>query len=474
MKNKSKLKFPWNKKLLFFMILLPAIMIFQAGCAAGGYDSRSSSDSSYSDDSYRDDGNLNEEEAVLDEYGEWIIVPHYGTVWRPFVSDNWQPYYYGNWMRTENGWTWLSYEPFGWIVYHYGYWDYTPQTGWFWIESNDWSPARVEWQSYGDYIGWAPMAPPGANFEQTREARAYRWTFVDARNFTQENIGRYRLRNSPSLTNPTAPPDIRTVETYQNHQVRIVKTSRARRTVDGRQFDRMIVPERENATINRYEPHILGDVVRRRDDPRTIERRNNTFNGNSPITPVTPSGTNSSPTRQSNTTVSPRTNTGNTNTNNPPANGSTNGTRNNSGVRNGDGTRNTDGDRGRASESQDINKPNSGNDQSNGNNQSKANQSRGSRSRTRNSGANTPSSGSGSNVPANPNSGNQQPPASGQGKPGQGNTRQGRAADERDSKKAAPSRSRNSNSDENKKSDNGNSRDNGSREEKRGENDRSR
>ncbi|MDP4196072.1 MAG: hypothetical protein Q8940_13535 [Bacteroidota bacterium] len=449
MKNKSKLKFAWNKKLLFFMIMLPAIMVFQVGCATGGYDSRSSSDGSYSDESYRDDGNYADEEAVLDEYGEWIIVPHYGTVWRPFVSANWQPYYYGNWMRTENGWTWLSYEPFGWIVYHYGYWDYTPQTGWFWIESNDWSPARVEWQSYGDYIGWAPMAPPGASFEQTREAFAYRWTFVQTRDFTRENIGRYRLRNSPSFMNPTEPPDIRTVETYQNHQVRIVKTSRARRTVDGRQFDRMIVPERENATVNRYEPHILGDVVRRRDDPRTIERRNNTFNGNSPITPVTPSGTNSSPTRQSNTTVSPRTNTGNTNTTNPPANGSTNG------------TRNTDGTRGRASESQEINKPN-------GNNQSKDNkQSRGGRSRTRNNGANTPSSGS--NVPANPNGANPQPPAS-----GQGNTRQGRATDERDSK-AAPTKTRNS--EENKKSgngDNSNSRDNGSREEKRDGNDRSR
>lgn len=467
MKNKSKLKLLGNKKLLFFMILFPAIMMFQTGCATGGYDRGSSSDRSYSDESYRNEVNYADEEAVLDEYGEWIIVPHYGTVWRPFVSANWQPYYYGNWMRTESGWTWLSYEPFGWIVYHYGYWDYTPQTGWFWIESNDWSPARVQWQSYGDYIGWAPMAPPGAYFEQTREAFAYRWTFVQTRDFTRENIGRYRLRNSPSLMNPTAPPDIRTVETYQNHQVRVVKTSRARRTVDGRQFDRMIVPERENATINRYEPHILGDVVRRRDDPRTIERRNNTFNGNSPTTPVTtPSGT-----RQSNTTVSPRTNTGNTNTSNP-ANGSTNGTRNNSGIRNGDGTRNTDGARGRATESQEINKPNSGNNQSNGNDQSNGNnQSRGGRSRTRNNGANTPSSGN--SVPANPNSGNQQPPASGQGNTRQGresNPSAGRATDERDSK-AAPSRSR---SDENKKSDNGNSRDNGSREEKRSGSDRSR
>lgn len=129
--KKAKFGFASIKISLILRLIAGIILAgYYIGCATTNYNNRSTA---REDDSYVD------ENQVLDTYGEWISVPTYGMVWRPFVSADWQPYTYGNWIRTENGWTWVSYEPFGWIVYHYGYWDYRPDTGWFWIESRDWS-----------------------------------------------------------------------------------------------------------------------------------------------------------------------------------------------------------------------------------------------------------------------------------------------------------------------------------------------
>jgi hypothetical protein len=99
----------------------------------------------------------------LASYGNWIERPSYGWVWTPrAVSASWRPYQAGHWVWSDEGWTWLSDEPYGWATYHYGRWYQDPEIGWAWVPGNDWGPAWVSWQEGDDYVGWAPL-PPGAN-----------------------------------------------------------------------------------------------------------------------------------------------------------------------------------------------------------------------------------------------------------------------------------------------------------------------
>ena len=96
----------------------------------------------------------------LSSQGNWIQTDDYGYVWQPNVQDpNWAPYTDGNWVYTEDGWTWNSNEPFGWATYHYGRWVNLDGTGWVWVPGYTWAPAWVSWR-YGDgYVGWAPLPP---------------------------------------------------------------------------------------------------------------------------------------------------------------------------------------------------------------------------------------------------------------------------------------------------------------------------
>jgi len=99
----------------------------------------------------------------LASYGNWIERPSYGWVWTPRdVSATWRPYQAGHWVWSDEGWTWLTDEPYGWATYHYGRWYQDPEIGWAWVPGNDWAPAWVSWQEGNDYVGWAPL-PPGAN-----------------------------------------------------------------------------------------------------------------------------------------------------------------------------------------------------------------------------------------------------------------------------------------------------------------------
>lgn len=99
----------------------------------------------------------------LAPYGNWIERPSHGWVWTPReVSATWRPYQAGHWVWSDEGWTWLSDEPYGWATYHYGRWYQDPEIGWAWVPGNDWAPAWVSWQEGNDYVGWAPL-PPGAN-----------------------------------------------------------------------------------------------------------------------------------------------------------------------------------------------------------------------------------------------------------------------------------------------------------------------
>jgi Family of unknown function (DUF6600) len=99
----------------------------------------------------------------LEQYGRWIDHPRWGDVWSPDVDPDWRPYTMGNWSYTEdNGWYWVSEEPFGWAVFHYGRWVLDPDDGWLWIPGTEWGPAWVTWRqddSDDGYVGWAPLPP---------------------------------------------------------------------------------------------------------------------------------------------------------------------------------------------------------------------------------------------------------------------------------------------------------------------------
>ncbi len=99
----------------------------------------------------------------LAPYGNWIERPSYGWVWTPReVSNSWRPYRDGHWVWTDEGWTWISDEPYGWATYHYGRWYDDPEIGWSWVPDNEWAPSWVSFQQGADYVGWAPL-PPGVN-----------------------------------------------------------------------------------------------------------------------------------------------------------------------------------------------------------------------------------------------------------------------------------------------------------------------
>ena len=100
--------------------------------------------------------------AELSRFGEWLETRDYGYVWQPTalgVDPAWRPYTRGRWVNSDQGWTWLSDEPFGWAVYHYGRWVLLARHGWVWVPGDDWAPAWVSWRQNDDYLGWAPLPP---------------------------------------------------------------------------------------------------------------------------------------------------------------------------------------------------------------------------------------------------------------------------------------------------------------------------
>jgi hypothetical protein len=131
----------------------------------------------------------------LASYGNWIERPSYGWVWTPNqVSSNWRPYQDGHWVWTDEGWTWISEEPYGWATYHYGRWYEDPEIGWSWVPGDEWAPAWVDWQEGDNYVGWAPLPPSydinagyGGGYRLAPEA----YVFVPERNFLSVSIGAY-------------------------------------------------------------------------------------------------------------------------------------------------------------------------------------------------------------------------------------------------------------------------------------------
>ena len=57
----------------------------------------------------------------LAPYGDWVTVGSYGRCWHPrHVAVGWQPYLDGEWVYTEDGWTWVSFDPWGGDPYRCG------------------------------------------------------------------------------------------------------------------------------------------------------------------------------------------------------------------------------------------------------------------------------------------------------------------------------------------------------------------
>lgn len=131
----------------------------------------------------------------LATYGNWVERPNYGWAWRPHtVATTWRPYQAGHWVWTDDGWTWISEEPYGWATYHYGRWYEDPDYGWEWIPGNEWAPAWVAWQEGDDYIGWAPLPPsvdyrPGVELSVSLAPEAY--VFVQERQFLAPRVVDY-------------------------------------------------------------------------------------------------------------------------------------------------------------------------------------------------------------------------------------------------------------------------------------------
>lgn len=117
----------------------------------------------------------------LEPHGDWILVEPQGWVFRPRVNTvAWRPYQDGHWEPSWSyGWVWESNDPFGWITDHYGFWFYDDFQGWVWRPYGAWAPSWVAWVSVGEFVGWAPLPPPGAtNYDEVPNGV---FTYVNAR-----------------------------------------------------------------------------------------------------------------------------------------------------------------------------------------------------------------------------------------------------------------------------------------------------
>ncbi len=218
----------------------------------------------------------------LNDYGDWVRIPRYGMVWRPYVVEGWSPFFHGNWSWTHDGWAWISYEPFGWMVYHYGFWDYHPRFGWVWVPGTIWSPARVQWFTFGDYCAWAPMPPPHMYWPDPWDPWDIDvWIVVDINNFTNEYVGHHRI-DRPQYREISRrgnvikrAPAIKRVEAVTKRAIPAVKIERERANVrrdimttpptPGRpgktSLRKMVLPEREQARVKEYAPRVEREVL---------------------------------------------------------------------------------------------------------------------------------------------------------------------------------------------------------------------
>jgi hypothetical protein len=257
------------------IVILIAAALIAAGCI--GVDT-----STRSEETYSPYGSSDEPFPVLNAYGNWMDAGVYGRVWQPAVMSDWRPYTNGQWVWTDRGWMWDSDEPFGWVVYHYGYWTQLAALGWVWVPGNDWSPARVNWYSGNDYIGWAPMAPPHASYPEAYQSGYENyWVVVPAPQFTRLNVGAYRTTQAPPRTPPAAaprgratdrPPEIITVQGATHELISPRKTEQEQVRIGRRTISRvnMSQDERPAPVPPVYVSPGTPDVGRPRTEPAVL------------------------------------------------------------------------------------------------------------------------------------------------------------------------------------------------------------
>lgn len=253
---------------LFVFLLMIMFPLLAAGCS---YSENQTAMNQTSPDGYNMDD--------LNNYGEWVHVTHYGDAWRPYVVEDWMPFDNGYWTYTDAGWTWISYEPFGWIVYHYGNWYDDPAYGWVWIPSdNSWSPARVDWIDYGDFVGWSPMPPPGIVYASPWEARGKKyWEVVRRQDFDKENVGDYRVKNPVRNTLggrgvTGEPPDRIEIQNATGNSIDKIKLPRETVMVQKREVERMKLPPTEKQKVEQNSERVKEKVLLRSN--RNSEQRN--------------------------------------------------------------------------------------------------------------------------------------------------------------------------------------------------------
>ena len=236
----------------------------------------------------------------LSDYGEWVETPEFGMIWLPYVVASWGPFYNGHWSWTNDGWAWISYEPFGWLVYHYGYWYNRPDIGWFWVPGRIWSPARVQWYTYGDFCAWAPIPPPRYYWRDPwDDYYSHAWIVININHFADEYVGRHRvdrpfhgekinhgawIRNAPS---------VRHVETITKRALPPVRISKERADMKRDTYKaptkyyrpreiertRMVLPEQEVNRIKQHSSQVARDVLvpreraPKREQPRAPEKQ---------------------------------------------------------------------------------------------------------------------------------------------------------------------------------------------------------
>jgi hypothetical protein len=227
-------------------------------------DCSSSENQNNTDDTLQGGYNL----AELNSYGEWVQINNYGNVWHPYVVYDWMPYDNGHWAYADGNWTWISYEPFGWIVYHYGYWYEDPFYGWVWMPSDGvWSPARVLWVDYDDYIGWAPIPPLGVIYGNPWEMKEnHHWHVVRHKDFTEDNIINYRIkdpvRNEPGAIDViNKPPDKSEIEKYVGKSIPEIKLQHENITLPPKQIKRMNLPPQEEKRVEQNSPRVKKEVL---------------------------------------------------------------------------------------------------------------------------------------------------------------------------------------------------------------------
>lgn len=152
-------------------------------------------------------------EVALAEHGQWIDAGRYGRVWRPFrVPAGWQPYYFGEWVWTDDGWLWVTDEPWGWATYHYGRWAFDAGMGWIWVPGYVWGPAWVAWREVDGYVGWAPLYPDFVVWwADPYPVTPNHWIFVPTRSFVGVRVDvvavpRGRVSDLVRSSRPAQPP----------------------------------------------------------------------------------------------------------------------------------------------------------------------------------------------------------------------------------------------------------------------------